>query len=140
MKIKTENIEFQQKLDAAIDGMQAATTREELAVCRNMAENVIKNDKRHSEEYLYLERARLESACTERLEKVGFVSWMRLKEIKEANRRQYAEEQAVNFREAQKCCNAAWLAETLTVAKQRGIISDYSLTITRETEKGGENE
>lgn len=140
--IKTENIEYQQRLDAAVADMQAATTKEELAAARQRAENIIRADRRHSEEFLYIERNRLERATMERMEKTYVVYNRKTAEIKAANRRQYAAEQANCFRDAQRCCNAAWLAETLAVAKQRGIISDYSLTVPTETEteRGGDNE
>lgn len=140
MEIKTENIKYQRMLDAAVADMQAATTTEELAAARQRAENLIKSDKMHSMEFLYMERNRLQRALAEKIEKMNVVHNRRLAEIKEAKCRKYAAEQAGCFREAQKCCNAAWLAETLAVAKQRGIISDYSLTIPTETERGGENE
>lgn len=140
MEIKTENIKYQQKLDAAVADMQAATTKESLGAACQAAENIIKMDKRCSEEFLFMEKNRILNVTQDKFEKLSAVHNRRLAEIKAANRRQYAVEQAETFREAQKCCNAAWLAETLAVAKQRGIISDYSLTVPTETEKGGENE
>lgn len=140
MEIKTENIKYQQILDAAVADMQAATTKEELAAARLMAENIIREDNMRSIESLFLERNRLRRTLSGRIEKLNVVNSRQYAEIKEANRRRHAAEQAVTFRDAQKYCNAAWLAETLTIAKQRGIISDYSLTVPMKTEEGGENE